>query len=50
MLLILAFIFLALWALGLMSSYTMGGFLNILFIVALALAWVRVIFGPRALR
>jgi hypothetical protein len=32
-----------LWALGMMSSYTMGGFLHILLVMAIAIVLIRVI-------
>lgn len=34
-----------LWALGLLSAYTMGGFIHILLVVALAIIVVRLIQG-----
>lgn len=43
----LAVIFLVLWALGLVSSYTMGGFIHVLIVVAVILVLVRVIQGRR---
>lgn len=36
-----------LWALGLVSSYTMGGFIHILLVVALVVIVIRVIQGRR---
>lgn len=36
-----------LWALGLVSSYTMGGFIHILLVLALIVIAVRVIQGRR---
>jgi len=36
-----------LWALGLVSSYTMGGFIHILLIVALVIVAIRLIRGRR---
>jgi hypothetical protein len=36
-----------LWALGLMSSYTMGGFIHILLVVALIVVALRLIRGRR---
>ncbi|MDP2714259.1 MULTISPECIES: lmo0937 family membrane protein [unclassified Rheinheimera] len=36
-----------LWALGLVSSYTMGGFIHILLIIALVIVAVRLIRGRR---
>ena len=36
-----------LWLLGMVSSYTLGGFLHILLVVAIALMLIRVIQGRR---
>ncbi|MCC5827548.1 lmo0937 family membrane protein [Alkalimonas sp.] len=36
-----------LWALGLVSSYTMGGFIHILLIIALVVIAIRVINGRK---
>ena len=41
----LAFILVLLWALGLVSSYTLGGFIHVLLIVAVALLTVRIAKG-----
>jgi hypothetical protein len=49
MLYTIALILLVLWALGLVGSYTMGGFIHILLIAAIVLVLVRVIQGRRAL-
>jgi len=38
---------LILWALGLVSSYTMGGFIHILLVVAIVVVLLRVIQGRR---
>jgi len=38
-----AIVLLILWALGLVSSYTMGGFIHILLVAALVIVVVRVI-------
>jgi hypothetical protein len=43
----IAIILLALWLLGLVSSYTMGGFIHILLVVAIVIMLVRVIEGRR---
>ena len=43
----LAVIFLVLWLLGLITSYTMGGFLHILLVVAVVVVLVRLIQGRR---
>lgn len=40
-------VLLALWALGLVTSYTMGGFIHILLVVALVVLVIRVIQGRR---
>ena len=42
-----AMILLVLWALGLVTSYTMGGFVHILLVVAVVVVLVRVIQGRR---
>ena len=43
----LAVILLVLWALGLVTSTTMGGFIHILLVVAVVVVLVRVIQGRR---
>jgi hypothetical protein len=40
-----ALILVLMWTLGLVSSYTMGGFIHVLLIVAVALFVVRIIKG-----
>ena len=45
----LAVILLVLWGLGLVTSYTMGGFIHILVILAVVTVLVRVIKGRRVL-
>jgi len=40
-------ILLILWVLGLVSSYTMGGFIHILLVIALVVIVIRVIQGRR---
>lgn len=42
-----AVVLLILWALGLVSSYTLGGFIHILLVVALVVIVVRLIQGRR---
>lgn len=49
MLYTLAVILLILWLLGLVSSYTLGGFIHILLVVAIVVILVRLITGRRAL-
>lgn len=41
----IAVILIILWALGLVTSYTMGGFIHILLVIAIAVILVRVIQG-----
>lgn len=41
----IAIILLILWALGLVTSYTMGGFIHILLVVAIIVILIRVIRG-----
>jgi hypothetical protein len=43
----IAIILLVLWALGLVSSYTMGGFIHVLLVVAVVVILIRVIQGRR---
>ena len=43
----IAIVLLVLWLLGLVSSYTMGGFIHILLIVAIIMFLVRLIQGRR---
>jgi Family of unknown function (DUF5670) len=44
----LAIILLILWLLGLVSSYTLGGFIHILLVLAIVVILIRVISGRRA--
>ncbi|TLU82817.1 MAG: lmo0937 family membrane protein [Chlorobium sp.] len=43
----IAIILLILWLLGLVSSYTMGGFIHILLVIAIVVIVIRVIQGRR---
>jgi hypothetical protein len=43
----LAIILLILWLLGLVTSYTLGGFIHILLVVAIIVVLIRVIQGRR---
>jgi hypothetical protein len=43
----IAIILFALWALGLVSSYTLGGFIHLLLILAVVVVLFRVIQGRR---
>jgi hypothetical protein len=40
-------ILLILWLLGMVSSYTMGGFIHLLLVIAIAVVLIRVIQGRR---
>lgn len=42
-------ILLVLWALGLVSGYTLGGFIHILLVVAVVVVLIRIIQGRRPL-
>ena len=43
----IAIILLVLWVLGLVSSYSLGGFIHILLVVAVVMILIRVIQGRR---
>ena len=43
----IAIILIVLWALGLVSAYTMGGFIHLLLILAIVMVLVRLIQGRR---
>ena len=47
MLYTIAVILLILWLLGLVSSYTMGGFIHILLVIAIVVVLLRVISGRK---
>ncbi len=47
MLYTIAVVLLILWALGLVSAYTMGGFIHILLVIAVVVILLRVISGRR---
>jgi multisubunit Na+/H+ antiporter MnhE subunit len=49
MLFTLAIVMIVLWLLGLLSSFTMGGFIHALLVVAVILLLVRLISGRKAL-
>ncbi len=49
MLYTIAVVLLVLWLLGLVSSYTIGGFIHILLVVAIVLVLLRVISGREPL-
>ncbi|MFZ1728740.1 MAG: lmo0937 family membrane protein [Bacteroidota bacterium] len=48
MLYTIAVILLVLWILGFVGSYTMGGFIHILLVVAIVMVLLRVISGRKA--
>jgi len=45
MLYTIAVVLLILWALGLVTSYTMGGFIHVLLVIAIVMVLLRVISG-----
>lgn len=45
----IAVILLVLWLLGLVSSYTLGGFIHVLLVLALVIVLINIIQGRRAL-
>jgi Family of unknown function (DUF5670) len=45
MLYTIAVVLLFLWALGLVTSYTMGGFIHVLLVIAIVVVLLRVISG-----
>jgi hypothetical protein len=47
MLTVIAVVLLVLWLLGIVSSYTMGGFIHILLVVAVVVVLLRIIQGRR---
>lgn len=47
MLYTIAVILIVLWLLGFLTSYTMGGFIHILFVIAIVMVLLRIIQGRR---
>lgn len=45
----IAVVLIVLWALGLVSAYTMGGFIHLLLILAVIVILIRVIQGRRVI-
>ena len=45
----LAVILMVLWVLGLVSNYTMGGFIHLLLVIAIVVVLIRIIQGRRVL-
>jgi hypothetical protein len=43
----IAILLLVLWVLGLVSSYTIGGFIHVLLVIAIVVILVRIIQGRR---
>jgi hypothetical protein len=50
MLTTIAIILVVLWLLGMVSSYTMGGFIHILLVVAVVVVLVRIIQGRKVVQ
>jgi len=49
MLYTLAIVLIILWLLGFVSSYTMGGFIHVLLVIAIVMVLVRIITGKKPL-
>ena len=49
MLYTIALVLIILWFLGLVSAYTMGGFIHVLLVIAIVVVLLRVISGRRPL-
>jgi len=45
----IAIVLLLLWALGLVTSYTLGGFIHVLLVIAIVVILIRLIQGRRIL-
>ncbi len=45
----IALVLIILWLLGLVSSYTMGGFIHILLVIAIVVVLVRIIQGKKVI-
>lgn len=45
----IAVILVVLWALGLVSSYTLGGFIHLLLVLAIIIVVIRIIQGRRVI-
>jgi hypothetical protein len=45
----IAVVLLVLWLVGLVSSYTMGGFIHVLLVIAVVVILLRVVRGQKAL-
>jgi hypothetical protein len=49
MLYTIAVVLIILWLLGLVTSYTMGGFIHVLLVIAIVVVLLRIISGRRVL-
>jgi hypothetical protein len=49
MLFTIAFVLVVLWLLGLVTAYTLGGFIHILLVIAIILVLIRIIQGKNPL-
>ena len=49
MLYTIAVVFLILWLLGMVSSYTMGGFVHVLLVIAIVMILLRLISGRKVI-
>jgi len=49
MLYTIAIVLLVLWALGLVSAYTMGGFIHVLLVVAVIMVIINLVNGRRSI-
>ena len=49
MLYTIAFVLIILWLLGLVSSYTIGGFIHVLLVIAIVVVLLRIIGGRKPL-
>lgn len=45
----IAVVLIVLWLLGLVSSYTMGGFIHILLVIAIVVVLIRIIQGKKVI-
>jgi hypothetical protein len=46
----IAAVLIILWVLGLVSSYTMGGFIHLLIVIAIVVVLIRIIQGRKILK
>ena len=49
MLYTIAVVLIVLWLLGLVTSYTMGGFIHVLIVIAIVVVLLRIISGRKAI-